>query len=177
MGLALELRHPIYDCLYLACVTDLHDGLVTGDKKFFDKVKKTKYGSAVRFLDDPELALPLFLSLRKAGEIANLSDLLREAHGNVSNILKSSDPANYQIVFDSPAERRLYAALQNLNVEELADVLALEWIGRGHEGTNWIEIRNRARAAIQEGDDDFLRKVEVMATYLQKGLDILRGQS
>jgi len=176
MGLALELRHPIYDCLYLACVTDLHDGLVTADKEFFDKVKQTGYRESIRFLDDPELALPLFLSLQKAGEIANLSDLLREAHGNISKLLQSNDPAEFLPVFDSPNERRLYALLQSLSVEELADVLALGRIGQGQEGIDWVKIRNQARANIQDNDSDFLRKVEVMTIYLQRGLDVLRDQ-
>ncbi len=57
--LAIELEHPVYDCLYLACATGPDDVLVTADKRFFNKVKNARLSAQIHFLGDPDLALPL----------------------------------------------------------------------------------------------------------------------
>ena len=55
--LALELGHPVYDCLYLACAQDF-GSCVTADRRFFDRVKRSPYARFVAFVDDPELQRP-----------------------------------------------------------------------------------------------------------------------
>jgi predicted nucleic acid-binding protein len=41
--LALELSHPIYDCLYLAAAIRLNEPLVTADRRFVAALANTKY--------------------------------------------------------------------------------------------------------------------------------------
>lgn len=55
--LALELDHPVYDCLYLACAQGLEGG-VTADRRFFNRVEASSYAGLIMFLDDPDLLLP-----------------------------------------------------------------------------------------------------------------------
>jgi predicted nucleic acid-binding protein len=38
MRLALELKHPIYDCFYLAAAMQRDTHVVTGDRRFFEQV-------------------------------------------------------------------------------------------------------------------------------------------
>jgi predicted nucleic acid-binding protein len=181
MEMALALDHPIYDCLYLACLTDRHDGLVTADKKFFNKVKQTDRADQIHFLDDPELALPLYLAIHKADELIKLSELLEQTHDNLRDLLTGKQEFQFveitalQPLFDSPAAHRLHSVIQSFNHEELADVLALGWLGRGYDGTDWAKIRQQAKAAIKAHDSDYLRYVESITIYLRQGLDILRS--
>jgi predicted nucleic acid-binding protein len=39
--LALELEHPVYDCLYLACAAELGTSLVTADERLVEAVRGT----------------------------------------------------------------------------------------------------------------------------------------
>ena len=38
IALAYELKHPVYDCLYLALADSLETAVVTADQKFANKV-------------------------------------------------------------------------------------------------------------------------------------------
>lgn len=42
IGIALALRHPIYDCLYLACAMRLGTGLVTADRRLIAALADTE---------------------------------------------------------------------------------------------------------------------------------------
>ena len=56
--IALTIRHPVYDCLYIACAEIEHATLITDDKKLFRAVQNTDYRNYVRLLDDPDLLTP-----------------------------------------------------------------------------------------------------------------------
>ncbi len=47
LRLAIELRHPIYDCVYLALAEHLDDQLLTADGKFVRAVSETPHRSRV----------------------------------------------------------------------------------------------------------------------------------
>ena len=49
LEIALELNHPVYDCLYLACA-ESSGTLITADKKFHETVKGTGFESGVQYL-------------------------------------------------------------------------------------------------------------------------------
>ena len=178
--LAIELAHPIYDCLYLACIDERHDALVTADKRFFNKIKDTRFGNRIRFLDDPDLALPLYISLHKIDEIIKLSELIGDTRRNFISALKDENefvsykPSELQPLFDSPAYRRLNSEIEKLSAVEQADILALGWLGRGYDGGDWAPIRERAETAIKGSDKRFLPYVGGMAIYLEQGLAVLR---
>ncbi len=52
LDMALELDHPVYDCLYLACSEAASGVLVTADKKFCQAVRGTPFEPLVRYLGD-----------------------------------------------------------------------------------------------------------------------------
>ncbi len=179
--LAFAFHHPVYDCLYLACLIDQSDILVTGDKRFFNKIQGTDLAKQIRFLDDPEFTLPLYISLSKIAEIVQLSEILAQTHKNLIAIITEGKPlpiyntAELRPVFDSPAYRRLHIAIENLGIQEQADILALGWLGRGHDGNEWARIRSHAEMSMARSDNHFLRYVGGMTVYLEKGLAVLRA--
>lgn len=53
LELALELGHPVYDCVYLACAELVEDGyVVTADQRFCNAVANGRYAGLVRSLSD-----------------------------------------------------------------------------------------------------------------------------
>lgn len=56
LELALELRHPVYDCVYLAVGERMDRTLVTADRRFLDALASTPYSSrAVGLSDIPKV--------------------------------------------------------------------------------------------------------------------------
>ena len=49
--IAIELDHPVYDCIYLALAERESALLVTFDRRFEAAVRKTKWAALVRCLD------------------------------------------------------------------------------------------------------------------------------
>ena len=179
--IAIELVHPVYDCLYLACLEEQHDLFVTGDRRLFNKTRSTRYRDKVRFIDDPDLGLPLYIPLHKVEEIIRLSNLIDDTHRNLISIWKGEKSfvfhsvSELQPLFDSPAYHRLNDALTKLSVDEQADILALGWLGRGTEGDEWTPLRAHAKAMIEGNDRRFLGYVGSRAIYVEQGLAILRS--
>jgi predicted nucleic acid-binding protein len=52
LAIALELGHPIYDCIYIACAERLGAPLVTADVRLFRKVVGSSFAPLVRHLRD-----------------------------------------------------------------------------------------------------------------------------
>jgi len=53
LELALELGHPVYDCMYLACAGLVEDGyVITADQRFCNAVANGRYADLVRPLSD-----------------------------------------------------------------------------------------------------------------------------
>jgi predicted nucleic acid-binding protein len=50
--MALDLRHPVYDCLYLACAERCGARLVTADRRLITTVQETPLAALVMRLDD-----------------------------------------------------------------------------------------------------------------------------
>lgn len=48
LGLAVELRHPVYDCCYLALAIERGATLVTADRRFLDAALASPYADRVR---------------------------------------------------------------------------------------------------------------------------------
>lgn len=54
LEMALDLGHPVYDCLYLALAERMARTLITADKKFLRALRATPFDSIAEFLDDGE---------------------------------------------------------------------------------------------------------------------------
>ena len=51
LGLALELDHPVYDCVYLALAEAYDDSLLTADNRFRRRLQASPYSARLRGLD------------------------------------------------------------------------------------------------------------------------------
>lgn len=52
MVIAIDLRHPVYDCLYLACAERTGARLVTADRRLIAAVQRSAFAVLVTDLDD-----------------------------------------------------------------------------------------------------------------------------
>lgn len=78
---------------------------------------------------------------------------------------------------DGPAFEELTGALEALDEDELLDLLALAWIGRGDfAGTEWRQAREQARAVCDKRIPSYLAGPPLLSDYLQEGPS-QRGQS
>jgi predicted nucleic acid-binding protein len=50
-GIALALRHPIYDCLYLACAARVRGRVVTADRRLMTAVVNTEFAGMTVHID------------------------------------------------------------------------------------------------------------------------------
>ncbi|HKS89888.1 MAG TPA: type II toxin-antitoxin system VapC family toxin, partial [Stellaceae bacterium] len=50
LKIALQLEHPIYDCLYLAVALHHNTNVVTADRRFFAAVERSAYAGRARLL-------------------------------------------------------------------------------------------------------------------------------
>jgi len=51
MAIALALRHPVYDCLYLACAVRVEGRLVTADRRLIGALDRTEHASLAVYAD------------------------------------------------------------------------------------------------------------------------------
>lgn len=52
LALALEIDHPVYDCIYLALAVRTSACVVTADKRMFDVVMRSRYAEHVMWHDE-----------------------------------------------------------------------------------------------------------------------------
>lgn len=73
-----------------------------------------------------------------------------------------SDDATYQ---------ELRGAIELLNEDELVELLALDWLGRGDEGKEtWGEYITEARQSLNERTVSYLLGTPLLSDYLEEGL-------
>lgn len=53
LEIALDLNHPVYDCLYIACAEAAGGTLITADRRLFSAAQSSAYRELVRHLADP----------------------------------------------------------------------------------------------------------------------------
>ncbi len=183
LQIALSLNHSIYDCLYLACAEDVDGVVITADRKLFNRVKGTIFEGRVSDLADFDFGRfipPLQIPTSKVEEIIRLWKLVDEAFGHLRDVLtggKEFQPVNigeFDLVFRSPNWVNLFAEFERLPENELADLLALGWLGQGYSGVEWEPLRDKARLTLLNPDSDYLKYACSLSCYLERGLTILK---
>lgn len=72
---------------------------------------------------------------------------------------------------DNPAEDELMAALGGLNDDQLTELLALLWVGRGdYDGGDWRDAVKQARAAKNKRIVRYLVGTPMLGDLLEEGL-------
>jgi hypothetical protein len=71
-------------------------------------------------------------------------------------------------------EAELRAAIGDLNIDEVVDLTAMVWLGRGDfDRASWAEARRLAREREQSEAADYLLGLPLLGDYLEEGFSIL----
>ncbi|WP_051949260.1 PIN domain-containing protein [Methylosinus sp. PW1] len=164
MALSLELDHSVYDCFYLACALG-RGVLLSSDLRFIRKCVERGYRESVAILEEvdfEQLGTRISvssvtphtfesierLSKKIKGTVQALTDAARASSASPMNMISTE---SLKPVFSSPAYRRLASELERLDVDQLAVVVALGWLGRGHSATEWTNLYENARHMTARG--------------------------
>ena len=75
---------------------------------------------------------------------------------------------------DDPTYAELMGTLEALNVDELADLVAMTWIGRGDfDVEDWDEAKDQARERGTKGTAEYLLGTPLLGDYLESGFNDL----
>ena len=75
---------------------------------------------------------------------------------------------------DDPTGAELREAIDDLNEDEVIDLIALAWVGRGDFSRGeWEEARALAEERHQEHSADYLMGMPTLGDYLEEGLGVL----
>ncbi|WP_417798415.1 DUF3775 domain-containing protein [Terasakiella pusilla] len=77
---------------------------------------------------------------------------------------------------DDPTESELREALVDLNVDQLHELVALTWLGRGsYSKEEWKEAMAQAREAdpTSKSTPDYLMGTPLLSDYLEEGLSMM----
>ena len=73
-----------------------------------------------------------------------------------------------------PTGEALRAAISALDPDELADLVAVAWIGRGDYGRKeWRDARRHAAEALRRDEWRYLLGLPILADYLEEGAETL----
>lgn len=79
--------------------------------------------------------------------------------------------ANYP---DDATYQELKSFLQDMNEDEMADLIALSWLGRGdYTGKEWREAQRESRTVVDKKAVDYLLGIPLLADFLEEGLNEL----
>ena len=164
--LAVQIDHPVYDCLYLACAEAEAAPLVTADDKLARRISDaypsvevwniseariarriTAAATALVIQDDTvQRAIDAYDAFRKTADSV-IQSVRRKPSG--ARILTPEDRNAY---FETPAYLQLVKLISNLTLEERIDLKALAWYGRQtSKGADWRYFLNHA---YEIGGDD-----------------------
>ena len=164
--IALELDHPVYDCLYLACAEKTESPFVTADRRLATKVDGTALDITIRYLGAEEFREDIGAAGRAPVITRATVEALVDAFHLLSatgegigrpdkDLAEAPDPNELRMDFESPAHRRISAVLQALSEEERIDLLAIGWFGRP-DGWDWQSCFEYACSEIDTAHENYL---------------------
>jgi hypothetical protein len=75
---------------------------------------------------------------------------------------------------DNPTEQELRGMIDDLNVDEQEELLALLWLGRGDfDREGWAEARRQAHDTVDAHVADYLMGTPLLGDYLEEGAAML----
>ena len=165
IGIALEMDHPIYDCLYLACAEATDSDLITADRRFADKAAEKLSGAAVRYIGAAGVAdwietaaTSLVIEREKVDALIAAYEVFAKTEQFVVDSLSRGTRGIHVVNFDdldpafqSPSYRHLIESVMGLNNEERIDLLALGWYGAGLF-PNWRQSVEHAEKMVARFD-------------------------
>ncbi len=165
VSIAMELDHPIYDCLCLACAEITESELVTADKRFTDQAVGRLPGAPVRYIGAPgvadwiETAATAPVIERETVErliaayevFAQTEQFVRSRLSRGTKGIQVVNFDDLDPAFESPSYRHLIELVVALNDEERIDLLALGWFGAALS-PNWRQCVEHAEKTVSGFD-------------------------
>lgn len=141
--IAVEIGHPVYDCLYLACAEATESAVITADRRLADKAASRLPGVDVRYLGMPEVArgiqkaaTALIISKDRLQELIAAYDVFAATQQHVLTGLRDDEQRmqiltseDQDLYLRTPSNIRLLRLIGELTDEEQVDLLALGWFG------------------------------------------------
>jgi hypothetical protein len=79
---------------------------------------------------------------------------------------------------EDPTEAELRELIDDLNDDEIVDLIAVVWTGRGDFGrVEWLDAKALARERHAEHSSSYLMGIPTLAQYLDEGLSVLGHSS
>ena len=187
-AIALEIDHPVYDCLYLACAEVEAAPLVTADGKLRDAAeaypgvevwhiavpavgKRIVTAATALVIQESTVRELIAAYAAFSGTVDTVVDTVPRRPGGV-RILTPEDQDAY---FDTPAYRSLVNRIANLSEHERIDLRALAWFGReSSDPSPWADFLNHAYRT--QAFNDAPHYDAGLGCYWEAGLDRLRGE-
>ena len=165
--IAVELDHPVYDCLYLACAEATGSVLITADRRFAERASATNVGAwhlGGQLVADKikAAAATLVISRDKVDELIKAYEFFAATKQHVVDELPTTsdltvlEAADQDLFFDSPAYKHLLDLLNDLDEEERVDVLALGWLGTERPNANWPRKLEHAGDVVGTVDNHYV---------------------
>ena len=115
---------------------------------------------------DPENAFYILMKAREFDEKTASTD-----PDSGSNPSDDADVDILEDVADDPTYEELMAAMDSLNEDELYDLIALAWVGRGDfDISEWNEARKQAAEMSDQHIPRYLSETPLLSDFLEEGL-------
>jgi predicted nucleic acid-binding protein len=165
LQIAAAIKHPVYDCLYLACAETLGSRLITADEKLKRILAGSTLSTICRNLGDRyDIAL-------SAEAIERLIALLKHAKSTWQTI-RGSDVALH---LDTPAFVRIKNSIQELSDSERTDLVALGSLGSGSVGRDWLLAQCNAKGGLLPENVNDLIDLISQSEQIEAGWQKLQG--
>ena len=143
-SIAVEMGHPVYDCLYLACAEATDSVVITADRRLAGRSARRLTDVDVRYLGNPEVigdiqaaATALVISKDRLQQLIAASDVFSATREHVLNDLRDEEERRIRFMTSedlnlflrTPGNVRLLRLIGELTDEERVDLLALGWFG------------------------------------------------
>ena len=184
-ALAVQIDHPVYDCVYLACTEAEAAPLVTADERLAQRAREAYPTVEVWNIGHAEIAqriasaaTALIIQDDTVQRAIAAYDAFRETADSVIQTVQRRpsgvrmlSPEDQDAYFDTPAYLRLVKFIANLTLDERIDLKALAWYGRQiSQGASWGYFLNHA---CRMGADDLDYEAS-LGRHWQAGLERLR---
>ena len=184
-ALAVQIDHPVYDCVYLACTEAEAAPLVTADARLAERAREAYPTVEVWNIGHAEIAqriasaaTALIIQDDTVQRAIAAYDAFRETADSVIQTVQRRpsgvrilSPEDQDAYFDTPAYLRLVKFIADLILDERIDLKALAWYGRQiSQGANWGYFLNHA--CLMGADD--LDYEASLGGHWQAGLERLR---
>ena len=181
-ALAVQIDHPVYDCLYVACAEASAAPLVTADERLAQRAREAYPAVNVWNIGDPEIAQRVATA---ATALVIQDDTVQRAIDAYDAFRKTADsvietvqrrpggirilsPEDQDAYFETPAYRQLVKFIGSLTLDERIDLKALAWYGRQISSrANWGYFLNHA---CRMGADDLDYEAS-LGHHWRSGLD------